>query len=100
MPDPRITVALTDGILSWRASQRRESEMADTLEEIRDRNSTLFNKTESGEYQETDRRDLYRDIHWLAKRLRDLELRSTDTIEVHEDGTVSPAGASILREPK
>ena len=59
--------------------------MADTLEEIRDRNSTLFNKTESGEYQEINRRDLYRDIHWLAKRLRKLEQRTAPAPIVGHD---------------
>lgn len=74
--------------------------MVTVLEEIRDRNAALFNKTERGDYQEINRRDLYRDIHWLANRLCELELRSTDIIEIDEHGTVSPAGASILKEPK
>lgn len=50
--------------------------MPDTLEEIRNRNSILFIETERGDYREINRRDLYRDIHWLAKRLRELEQRT------------------------
>ena len=74
--------------------------MSDELKEVQERYLCMHNKTRHGDYQEIDRADLYNALHVLAKRLRGLELRSTDTIVVHEDGTVSPDGASILREPK
>ncbi len=44
--------------------------MTTVLEEIRDRNGTLWNEAERGDYRE---KDMYRDIHLLAKHLHELE---------------------------
>lgn len=55
--------------------------MGDKLEELASRYQDLYNKTLSGSYHEISRLDLYRDMHYVAKRLLALE----DAVERHID---------------
>lgn len=58
--------------------------MGDELEEIARMYGELFGKAASGSYTEIDRKDLYRSLHVIAKRL--LELEKAIERRVHVDG--------------